>query len=466
LRLSEHLFRFVLTSGWLGNIYNWGEKLISDFWTIFKHEILSYCRDKIVLLQIIALPFLYMPAGLCILAIVWLCCQGSGEHCRHPVAVTGRDAKAEMLTLASDLVTKERQTELVSLQSPEQALKAGRLDAILNVQGNSSIEISIDGTRASSMATGSILSDVLQARGKAQTEALLKSCGLNFDWLSPFSIDCKGIQKKEENEGDLFVPLFVYGLLIILTLIASMFSFYPIMCSISEELEKSTLETTLLLPVSRFKLLGAKFCAVYTVTLASTVFNVAAYCLEVILIGLIVAIALVHNAHLLLRTLLEHLCMAAGPTLFNFLTHGPVEHALRFFTFLFWEAASPQNMRIVAHVFIMIMMFALNIAVMVSVGLALTCTAHSFKEAQNRLTYPLAFCGIIPLAVVLPQARLDFFTALVPVLNLAMLWRGAIERTLQPATAAIALVETLLLIILALGYTVGRLDREQLTSKR
>ena len=195
----------------------------------------------------------------------------------------------------------------------------------------------------------------------------------------------------------------VLGLLpLILLLMTVTGGVYPAIDLTAGERERNTLETLISLPVPKFRLLLAKFCAVVTVTMLTGLINLLA--MSVTLYALQLDVALM------------------GPAGFTLALGLKLLLALASFA-LFYSA----------------------------ILLLLTSSARSFKEAQAYLI-PLLLLSIGPgLVILMPGWTLDRGTAVIPLVNILLLTKEVLEGSATFVPAMVAIVSTILYGIAALS---------------
>lgn len=177
---------------------------------------------------------------------------------------------------------------------------------------------------------------------------------------------------------------------------------YPAIDLTAGERERNTLETLMSIPVPKFRLLLAKFVAVFLVTLLTGLMNLT-------------FMSLTLYALQLDKVLL-------GPAGFSFGLAAKLLLALSAFG-LFYSA----------------------------VLLMLTSSARSFKEAQSYLI-PLLLLSIGPgLVIFLPGWELTPITAVTPLINILLLSKQFLEGTAAPLPAVAAILSTVLYGLAALG---------------
>jgi sodium transport system permease protein len=191
------------------------------------------------------------------------------------------------------------------------------------------------------------------------------------------------------------VPL----ILILMTITGAV---YPAIDLTAGERERGTLEILVAAPVSRFELLTAKYFSVVAVAVLTALVNLVCMVLTLRFSGL-------------------------GRALFGD------------------EGLSPG---MVAQVLALLLLFA---AFFSAVLLSLTSFARSFKEAQAYLI-PLMLASMTPGALaMMPGLKLQGLLAIVPLVNIVLLARDLFEHQVDPATATVAVLTTLMYALAALS---------------
>ena len=171
---------------------------------------------------------------------------------------------------------------------------------------------------------------------------------------------------------------------------------------VTGEKERKTIETTLSLPISKFKILLGKACVSALLGFLPALFNV---------IGLIVGIKLISDIPDSFKVIIDQMLTA-------------------------------QNI-------IMILLLLLPFALFLSgILIALITSATTFKEAQSKVS-PVIMLIIIPLVLaLLPQMELSWATAFVPVLNIGLGIKDVVAGTIDMVQYVVIFVS---LVIIAVG---------------
>ena len=188
----------------------------------------------------------------------------------------------------------------------------------------------------------------------------------------------------------------ILGLLpLVLLLMTVTGGVYPAIDLTAGERERDTLETLMALPVSKVRLLMAKYVAVLTVTMLTGLMNIIAMSVTI--------------------------------------------YALQMENTLFGDTGLTASL--ILRLFSVLLVFSLFYS---AILLLVTSSARSFKEAQA-LLIPLMLMTIAPgLVIMLPGWRLEGWLTVVPVVNILLMARELLEGTLTTVPALVAVACTLL----------------------
>jgi sodium transport system permease protein len=199
----------------------------------------------------------------------------------------------------------------------------------------------------------------------------------------------------------------ILGLLpLVLLLMTVTGGVYPAIDLTAGERERDTLETVMALPVSKVRLLMAKYVAVLTVTMLTGLMNITAMSVTV--------------------------------------------YALQMESTLFGDTGL--TVSLILRLCSVLLVFSLFYS---AILLLVTSSARSFKEAQA-LLIPLMLMTIAPgLVIMLPGWRLEGWLTVLPVVNILLMARELLEGTLNTVPALMAVTSTLLSAGTALSLAAG-----------
>ena len=348
--------------------------------SLYKKEMLDILRDKKTILMMIVIPLILYPlilAGSMFLASSMLKASTSKSY------TIGFENFADEQAMVDNFnrLKKDHNYTFVyyrpkNEKENEKNLRKGLVDAYLveSVSENRPYyEIVYLASETDSQTAAGMIKDILTDIQKETTREELTSLGLDPDAvLKPIDYTYKDFSSKEENAG------YVVGMIVPFLLITSilMGALYPAIDVTAGEKERGTLETLLTLPVKNLELIVAKFLATSTVAVGAALLNIlsmvlmGAYMLSVGTMGTATSLDL---ASFIPATIVTLLCVLA---------------------FAMFASA---------------------------VCLSACIFARSFKEAQNFTTPVMLVFMVGGMAGMLPQLSFNSVTAVIPVVNIAML---------------------------------------------
>lgn len=359
---------------------------------LLRKEITDSLRDRRTLLLMLLLPIVLYPGTLALTGAVTASGQRKLARAQLSVALTSEDA-------AGLLGPAPERTAFVRLDRPaaEAALHARQIAAIVDVPA---------GAVAAAAERGQTVATILYTRrydhsiqGRDRMKTLLKDAGvrvlsqrLERAGLPPtFPEPVKTAEQDvdfEKNVG----PLIASKVLpMILVMMLFMGALYPSLDLTAGEKERGTLETLLVAPVRPFDVMAAKYLTVALIATGTTLVNLAA-------MGLTFHVGLNLAGDLAVR-----MTLGAGQVLTLLACLVPA-------------------------------------AFMVSgLALAVASVARNYKEGQTLMT-PLITLGLVPAIIALmPGIELDAATAILPLLNVALLVKSTLLGTAQAAHVAITI---------------------------
>jgi sodium transport system permease protein len=341
---------------------------------VFRKELVDTLRDRRTLLFMIVLPLLLFPA----LFKVFFTAQRLGTDRAGSrvlqVAVIGGAGTDELLRILKE----QGGIEVAELMSPDSIatrIAEGSLDGGLVLDG----EIAGNGagrvdfyfrSTGDEWAARVRVDKALQKFEKVLLAHRLQRLGLSKDDLETLQIVRHNLASQKEQLGARFGGVVPY----VFILFCFLGAMYPAIDLGAGEKERGTLETLLTTPANRFGILLGKFGVVVATGFASAIVSV---------LGLYLGVRQAGN-----------------------LPPEMVDSVLKLLG---------------ADTLLLLLSFLLPLTVFFAgLLLSVSLTARSFKEAQSLMT-PLNIAVIVPVAIaLLPGIALDWKTALVPVLNVAL----------------------------------------------
>ncbi len=242
--------------------------------------------------------------------------------------------------------------------------------------------------------------------------SLARELGEDEEFVAPLAVTAIDIASREEFSqymASLILPL----LMLIMTALGAL---YPALDVTVGEKERGCLETTLIAPVGRAAIVVGKYLAVVTFALVAFLLNFTSM-------------------------------------VFTLFHQGSV---LRLEPFVLeWSSG------------LIILAAALLLSAFLSaIMMFLAFQARTFKEGQSYVM-PVYLLAVIPtLVVASPEVTFDVRMALVPLVNIALLFRGALQGSLQTGIAVVSLGSAVLYAAIVLAFAVRYLERREVIAER
>lgn len=362
-------------------------------WVVLSKEIKELLRDKKTLFFMIAVPILFFP--LIIGGVTYFSSKAISEAKSKVLdfsvigAQNAPDFVAELSN--SDLFKAVKIDEGVDAES---WVKNKKVDFVLVIPENFSNDLLANGqitlkvyfNDAGLNMVKSRLKKLLKTRTEESRELAFTTLQLNAEQqqalLKPFVLETINVADKREDWGEKIGGLIPY-LLFILCLQGAML---PASDLGAGEKERGTLETLLISPVERNKIVLGKFFTIAIAGVTSAVITVVSMGVWGLVLGQGMAVEVVST---------------------------------------FMSAFS-----LIDFILIIFMLIPI-VAIFASVLLSLSIYARSFKEAQGYMT-PLVFAVIVPVILaMLPGVELKGGWAWVPLTNVALAMKELIKGTMD-----------------------------------
>ncbi|HWW72323.1 MAG TPA: ABC transporter permease [Duganella sp.] len=373
-------------------------------WTIYLKELLELARDRktfffTVFIPVIAMPLIFAGFGLLSSSMF-----KQASEAQMTYAMFGKDHSPQ---LAARFAAEKGLRE-VALASPGEIKRAigderikfalvipagleGRLarheQGVIELHYNSASAIDITRRRVTAVLGGHNTA----LRELALSDLKLNKAQLTFA-LDPIKLEDHSTADKREQTGAMVGGLVPYILLMV-CLISAM---YPAIDTGAGEKERGTLETLLLAPVSRTRIVLAKFLMLFTVGLTSA---------------------------LLMIVSLGALLVFGGS-----LMSGDVAQMAR--------AIGPLDLAMVA------LMLVPTAAMFAAILLSISVYAKSYKEASGLIS-PLMMVTILPtLVALLPGVELNWKWAMVPLTNVSLAMKELVKGTMDYSMLSVIMLST------------------------
>jgi len=354
--------------------------------TWYAMELRSALRERSIVINSILVPILLYPVLLWLVFSAVTFVRGKTEDFTVRVAVL--DAPEALRPMIADIErdVRTRLVETRSLEQAESAVRSGRLDAALvfepaadaaDLPGNARVRLVFDGSRDRSREAKARLEGRLGGQRGAMLERVAKEQGIgNAEWAiaSVSRLDRSSGREKGQFLLGLMLPTF-------LLLMCAIGCFYPAVDATAGERERGTWETLASSGIRRESVVFAKYLLVATFGILAGVLNL---------------LAMTISMGRILAPLLER----AG------------EDRLEFS--IPWVALP------------VVLAGTVLLALFLAAGMMLLASfARTFGEGQTLVT-PLYLLTILPIMLI-RGTPWTVGTALIPVLNVAIMFREAIS---------------------------------------
>jgi sodium transport system permease protein len=398
--------------------------VIRDIWVLYGREVRSALRERTVVVNGILIPIFLYPVVLWAFFSAMVFVEGLAEGFPSRVALTDSVAAAGLATALG----AHDQVELSFVHDREEArrrLEAGDLDALVEVEaavgagaalpGNLVLRVSYDRAEERSRRALTRVEAVADSLRAARLRAEARTLGMDTLTLRAFLIEWNNVSSGRDT-GRMFLSILVP---VFLTVMVALGCFIPAVDTTAGERERSTWETLWTTGPSRGAVVLSKYLFVATMGTVAGVLNVVA-----------VSVALGGILRPLLGERLDAVSFALPAAALPLMLAGAVALALLF----------------------------------AAVMMVLAVFARSFKEGQAMVT-PAYWLALAPLVLgSSPDRTLTPALALVPVANVAMAARDAIQARVEPGLVTLAFGVNLLVVVLSLMLAKRLVEREEVVT--
>ncbi|NVJ65087.1 MAG: ABC transporter permease [Gammaproteobacteria bacterium] len=376
-------------------------------WLVYKKEMMELLRDKRTLILSILLPTVIFPI------IFFFVGKFSGDRAQEASVQEIKIAfvNAEQMPGLKDLFSAEKHFLKVELDSDDykKLVLDKEVDFIVEIPEGSSapsqskvqqtVNLHFKGASSLSNILTKRVNDVFKNYNTVERKKLGDAFNIPNESLKafnkPIDIADKNYASKREKTGEIAGALIAY----VLILLAIAGAMYPTLEVGVGEKERGTLETLLLTPMSKSRIVLAKFGVIFTASFASVAF-----------------------------TLLSYLFWAYIFT-----------NALNLEAIGFLSNISSLDILLIA-----ILLIPLT-SIFASIMLCASIYAKNMKEAQAYMS-PIMMMGFVPVIVAfVPGMELNWKTALIPVTNVALAMKDLIKGTVDYGMIAVLLLSTALI---------------------
>jgi len=385
---------------------------MSTIFTVFKKELIDTLRDKRTLISAIIMPALLLPV------LMW----GIGKLSKSIIEKeANKKIKIALISAPQEFVStldtaKIELVEGYNMESAKEKILADSLDALIGFADSFTADqenlISSKVNmwyKSTNLMVSSRMTDVLSKYEQGLLDNRIKALNISAQSIDPVSIENHDIAPKKEQFGKT-VGGFLPYLFIIFCFTGCM---YPALDLITGEKERGTIETLLTVPASRFKILLGKVLTIALMGLAAALMGI---------LGLVIAG--------LFLPMPEQLDSALGNII---------------------------NPKFILMLLLMLVPLCFFLAGILS---AMVIKAKTFKEAQS-IVSPFVAVVIVPAALaVLPGIELNWKTAMVPILNIALATKEIIAGTIQSGHYIAIVLSLVLLAIASVAISYRQFSKE------
>lgn len=372
-----------------------------DVRILYVREIRSALRERNILFNVVLMPLFLYPVFL------WMAYTGISFVIGQTEDTTARVMVVREEGVAPDLeeeIRKAPKIEVLQSKNPAADIRAGDLDVLVEIsaadttaRGNLSARFTYDASKDRSRTAHDRLSDLIEAYRSRFLEQQAEELGLSRSQYQQFWIESKNTSTGAA------MGRFLLGMLVPMTLIVmiAVGGIYPALDSTAGERERNTWETLLTTGATRNSIVLSKY--LYVASLSATA-------------GLLNIMAMTFSARSLLAPLMGS--------------------NLNSISFSIPWASIP-----------LILLFTVVLALYVAAGAMILATfARTYKEGQS-MVGPFTLLTIMP-AAVLQMPGIEFTTtlALIPVVNVSMVFREAIAGVYHWPQIGLALLVELAII--------------------
>lgn len=398
--------------------------MIRDIVVLYGRELRSALRDRTIVVNGVLIPIFLYPVLLWALFSAMIFVEGLAEGFASRVVIVGSDAYP---ALAEVLDGREGvDLELAAEPGPSRRrLASGDVDVLVEVvpvepgsgalAGNRAFRLSYDRAEERSRRALDRVEAVLDSLRAARLEAEASALGLGERRLDAFRVEMENVATGRDT-GRMFLAILVP---IFLTVMVALGCFIPAVDTTAGERERSTWETLWTTGPSRGAVVLSKYLFVATMGAVAGVLNVAA-----------VSVSLGGILQPLLDERLDGVAFALPASALPLMLAGSVFLALLF----------------------------------AAVMMVLAVFARSFKEGQAMVT-PAYWLALAPMILGgSPDRVLTPALALVPVANVALAARDAIQSRADTGLVLLAFGVNLLVVVLALLLAKRLIEREEVVT--
>lgn len=387
---------------------------MSAFRVLLRKELLDVLRDRRTLFLSVVLPVFLYPGILALMGLI--IGLGTARLKNEPLVVAVVGAQTEALLAKTDAPPKTSWKAMSRVEA-EAALKAKTVAAVVDAPADTETRLA-GGQQAvvtvlftkrfdRSMEALDRLRPVLERLNSSALKLRLDELKLSPEFVAPLKTDAVDLEFKKDM-GPLVASRLLPVVLLVMLILGAL---YPAVDLTAGEKERGTLETLLVAAVRPVDVMAAKYVTVSLVAVASALANLAA-------MGVTFGLGL-----------------SLGPQTATF------------------------NLTL-AQVGVMLICLVPAALLLSGVALAVSSTARTFKEGQSLMTPVMLACIAPGMVSQMPGMELTAVTALIPLLNVALLVKAVVLGTATPVQVALTAVSILAFAGLALRLAASAFNSE------
>ncbi|MFH0882073.1 MAG: ABC transporter permease subunit [bacterium] len=387
---------------------------------VWRKELLDIVRDRRTLMSMIVVPLLLMPVMMLGIGALMASSMQDLESRTYSVGLVNPRIAPEVADALRDVekiqvVPVDSEDELRGLIT-DGVLSAGvavREDQASNIP---TVVVYSRKSKEASRIAGERLRSRMDDLRNELSSRWLERIGAPLTVLDPIEITSENLASSSEMAKSSLASFLPYMLI----LMAITGAIYPAIDMTAGEKERSTLETILASPAARSEIVLGKFLAVMTTSIISTLISLTSF-------------------FVVLGGGLKYFGAQFGETLTFSISAGTVLQAVA----------------------LMLPLAALFSSVLIAIAI----NARSSREAQSYLT-PLMFLVIVPaMTSMLPGSEGSAGKAWIPVVNVSLALRDALNGETDPQFFLLAVFSTLIYAALGIALTIRMFQRENVLFK-
>ena len=384
---------------------------------------------------------------------------GAWEKTRSQVCVIGKGPESRLI---SEALSEDKHFVVVPDKDADAALQSGAVKALIVPSAPDEVTIKTHEPSVELLGLTELIQEDIRKARKKSVDKELKDKNVPETVLAPFGMDWQAIKPTAIGTGrsiglryviDILLQFFLLYVIFIMILVGQVAA----ICLLVEEKEKKTFHTTLLLPVSRTKVMVAKFLAVNLAIASSLFMHLCSLMLSIVFImAALLVVTVQHNQDSpVLKVLLGQSPIQATDVLSWWIGCG------QFFSILKPEIQLPSLPDVA---FLLFILFA-SAALISSCFLFAASFAKSNKDAQTVALFPALTLVAAATVSFIPGLELNFATALLPVSNL-LIMRKFQHPEILPASFAFLVLLSLIVFFLWAAKTLFFNEQNSLRLKR